>query len=104
MQLRRDEPHGRERARGQQKASASFLSATEPNVSCKTRETGCAVHGINFNIHGRNHIVRAAQEGIVFSFRYGIDVMKGMGMDVNKIHAGQANMFLSPSSATHWQE
>ena len=62
----------------------------------QNKETGCAVHGINFNIHGRNHIVRAAQEGIVFSFRYGIDVMKGMGMDVNKIHAGQANMFLSP--------
>ena len=34
--------------------------------------------------------------GIVFSFRYGIDVMKGMGMEVDKIHAGQANMFLSP--------
>lgn len=62
----------------------------------QNKETGCAVHGINFNIHGRNHIVRAAQEGIVFSFRYGIDVMKGMGMNVNKIHAGQANMFLSP--------
>ncbi len=40
--------------------------------------------------------MRAAQEGIVFSFRYGIDVMKGMGMQVDKIHAGRANMFLSP--------
>lgn len=62
----------------------------------QNKETGCAIHGINFNIHNRNHIVRAAQEGIVFSFRYGIDVMKGMGMEVDKIHAGQANMFLSP--------
>ena len=43
----------------------------------------------------RNHIIRAAQEGIVFSFKYGIDIMEGMGMDVHKIHAGHANMFLS---------
>ncbi len=62
----------------------------------QNKETGCAIEGINFNIHNRSHIVRAAQEGIVFSFRYGIDVMKGMGMEVSKIHAGRANMFLSP--------
>ncbi len=62
----------------------------------ENRETGCSIHGINFNLHTRNHIIRAAQEGIVFSFRYGIDIMKGMGMDVRKIHAGHANMFLSP--------
>lgn len=62
----------------------------------QNRETGCTLAGINFNIHNRNHLVRAAQEGIVFSFRYGIDIMKGMGMNVGKIHAGRANMFLSP--------
>lgn len=60
------------------------------------REAGCSVHGINFNLHTRNHIIRAAQEGIVFSFKYGIDIMKEMGIDVHKIHAGHANMFLSP--------
>ena len=60
------------------------------------REAGCSVNGINFNLHTRNHIIRAAQEGIVFSFKYGIDIMKEMGMDVHKIHAGHANMFLSP--------
>ena len=62
----------------------------------QNREVGCSINGVNFNLHNRNHIIRAAQEGIVFSFKYGIDIMKGMGMDVNKIHAGQANMFLSP--------
>ena len=62
----------------------------------QNKETGCAIEGISFNIHNRNHLVRAAQEGIVFSFKYGIDIMKGMGMEVNKIHAGRANMFLSP--------
>lgn len=62
----------------------------------ENRETGCAIEGINFNIHRREHLVRAAQEGIVFSFKYGIDVMREMGMDINRIHAGRANMFLSP--------
>lgn len=61
----------------------------------QNREAGCSVHGVNFNLHTRGHLLRAAQEGIVFSFRYGIDIMKGMGMKVEKIHAGHANMFLS---------
>ena len=60
------------------------------------KDTGCSVHGLNFNLHGREHLIRAAQEGIVFSFRYGIDIMEQMGMSVKKIHAGNANMFLSP--------
>ena len=62
----------------------------------ENRETGCSVNGINFNKHGKQHIMRAAQEGIVFSFCYGMEVMQQMGMDVRKIHAGRANMFLSP--------
>ncbi|MDR3193662.1 MAG: carbohydrate kinase [Tannerella sp.] len=60
------------------------------------RDTGCAVHGIHFNIHDRSDLIRAAQEGIVFSFRYGMDIMTEMGMDIRLIRAGQANMFLSP--------
>ncbi len=62
----------------------------------ENRETGCSIHGVNFNVHNKAHIVRAAQEGIVFSFKYGIDIMGAMGMDITKIHAGHANMFLSP--------
>ena len=62
----------------------------------ENREVGCSLHGINFNKHTRAHIIRAAQEGIVFSFCYGMEVMRSMGMDINKIHAGRANMFLSP--------
>ena len=60
------------------------------------RQIGCSIHGVNFNIHNRNHIIRAAQEGIVFSFMYGMEIMKGMGMKISRIHAGHANMFLSP--------
>ena len=56
---------------------------------------GCSIHGLNFNVHDRRHLVRAAQEGIVFSFQYGIEIMEAMGMKVDKIHAGLANMFQS---------
>ena len=62
----------------------------------QNREIGSSIHGVNFLKHGKQHIVRAAQEGIVFSFQYGIEIMEQMGMDVKKIHAGHANMFLSP--------
>ena len=62
----------------------------------ENREVGSSIHGINFNVHNKSHLLRAAQEGIVFSFKYGIEVMEQMGMNVNKIHAGHANMFLSP--------
>lgn len=62
----------------------------------ENREVGSSIHGVNFNLHNKSHLLRAAQEGIVFSFKYGIEVMEQMGMNVSKIHAGHANMFLSP--------
>ncbi len=57
---------------------------------------GGQVFGLDFNRHSRAHLLRAAQEGIAFAFRYGMDVMAGMGMDIRIIRAGQTNMFLSP--------
>ena len=62
----------------------------------ENKDTGCSIHGVNFNRHGKAHLLRAAQEGIVFSFQYGIEIMEAMGMKVDTIHAGNANMFLSP--------
>lgn len=62
----------------------------------QNREIGSSIHGVNFLRHNKAHLVRAAQEGIVFSFQYGIEIMEALGMDVKKIHAGHANMFLSP--------
>lgn len=61
----------------------------------ENKEIGSSIHGVNFNKHGKAHIMRAAQEGIVFSFCYGMEVMQQMGMDICKIHAGNANMYLS---------
>ena len=62
----------------------------------ENQEVGCSINGLSFNKHDNAHVVRAAQEGIVFSFCYGMEVMEQMGMDICKIHAGKANMFLSP--------
>ncbi len=61
----------------------------------ENREVGASIHGINFNKHTKAHLMRAAQEGIVFSFCYGMEIMRQMGMQIQKIHAGKANMFLS---------
>jgi len=59
-------------------------------------ETGCSIHGLNFNIHGKAHLLRAAQEGIAFALYYGIKIMQNMGVKIKVIKAGKANMFLSP--------
>lgn len=58
--------------------------------------TGAKVAGLDLLRHGKSHILRAVQEGIAFSFRYGIEVMQAMGLEVKVIRAGKANMFLSP--------
>ena len=61
----------------------------------ENRNPGCSLHGVDFNRHTRAHLLRAAQEGIVFGFQYGIEIMEEMGLRVDKIHAGLANMFQS---------
>jgi len=56
---------------------------------------GAQFHDIDLNMHTQAHLVRAAQEGIAFSFRYGLDIMRSNGMNPNIIRAGKANLFLS---------
>ena len=56
---------------------------------------GATIHGLGFNIHTKSHVIRAAQEGIVFALKYGIDIMKETGVAVEKVRAGYTNMFLS---------
>jgi len=51
---------------------------------------------VNFNSHTKAHLLRAAQEGIVFALNYGLRIMRDMGIDVKTVRAGDANMFLSP--------
>ncbi|MEO8403270.1 MAG: FGGY family carbohydrate kinase [Chitinophagaceae bacterium] len=56
---------------------------------------GAHVCNLDLNIHTNDHLYRAAQEGIAFAFRYGLDIMKENGMRPKVIRVGEANMFLS---------
>ena len=62
----------------------------------QNQNPGAAVMNLNFNIHKAAHMYRAGQEGIAFSFKYGMDIMKTIGINSNVIRAGKANMFFSP--------
>lgn len=59
------------------------------------QDRGAAVKGLQFNRHHNGHIARAAQEGIVFSLAFGMEIMEQMGLHLKTIRAGYANMFLS---------
>jgi xylulokinase len=56
---------------------------------------GAHLQGIDLNIHGQGHVFRAVQEGIAFSFRYGLDILRENGMQPSVIRAGRSNLFLS---------
>ena len=58
--------------------------------------TGAAFDGIDLVRHSRAHLLRASQEGIAFSFLYGIEIMRSLGLSPSVIRAGRANLFLSP--------
>ena len=62
----------------------------------ENKQVDCSIFGLNFNIHHAAHIARAAQEGIVFAFKYGMDIMNEMGIDIEVIRAAHSSMFLSP--------
>ena len=59
------------------------------------KDIGCSFNNINFNIHSKAHLLRAAQEGIVFSLKYGLEIMENIGIKPSIIRTGHSNMFLS---------
>lgn len=62
----------------------------------KNQQVDAHLNGLNLLKHDRRHVLRAGQEGIVASLTYGFNIMKGMGLNLNTVKAGKANMFLSP--------
>jgi xylulokinase len=62
----------------------------------QNKNIGAQILGLGFNTHTEAHLFRAAQEGIVFSFKYGMEIMEEIGIKAQVIRAGKANMFLSP--------
>jgi len=59
------------------------------------RHFGGRFTNIDFNRHSRAHIIRAAQEGIVYALNYGFEAMKELGVKTTTVRAGAANMFQS---------
>jgi xylulokinase len=60
------------------------------------KDLGASIHGLSFNRHDLRHVIRAGQEGVVYALTYGMEIMKEMGIQLDTIRAGRANMFLSP--------
>jgi xylulokinase len=56
---------------------------------------GMVIHGVDFSKHSTEHIVRASQEGIVFSLYYGMEIMRDIGVQVRKVRAINSNLFTS---------
>ena len=63
--------------------------------SLGNRSVGASLSHIDFNRHSVGHVIRAAQEGIVFALCYGLEIMQGIGIQPNIIKAGKANLFQS---------
>ncbi|MGM0945663.1 MAG: xylulokinase [Bacteroidota bacterium] len=62
----------------------------------QNQPVGAHLLGLDLLKHSRNHMIRAAQEGIVSALTFGFRIMQDMGMTLNTVKAGKANMFLSP--------
>ncbi|TAE30450.1 MAG: carbohydrate kinase [Cytophagales bacterium] len=60
------------------------------------RDLGASFQGLQLNRHGLPHMLRAAQEGIVFALYYGMEIMQQVGVGLRTIRTGEANMMLSP--------
>ena len=62
----------------------------------ENKDLGATFCGMQLTRHGLPHMLRAAQEGIVFALYYGMEIMQQVGVGLRTIRAGEANMFLSP--------
>jgi len=56
---------------------------------------GSHICNLQLNQHGQGHLYRAALEGIAFSFVYGIEILKEMGLDLSIMRVGNDNLFQS---------
>lgn len=58
-------------------------------------DIGAKIENLNFNLHTKAHMARAALEGIAFSFMYGLEIMKEMEIEVKTMKVGNDNLFQS---------
>ncbi|MGQ9704957.1 MAG: xylulokinase [Actinomycetota bacterium] len=62
----------------------------------ENREPGASLHGLDLNLHRREHVLRAAQEGVAFALKLGLEILEEMGFRLERVRAGRTNLFLSP--------
>ncbi|UXP32350.1 FGGY family carbohydrate kinase [Reichenbachiella agarivorans] len=53
------------------------------------------IMNLEFSRHSRGHLYRAALEGVAFSFVYGMNLLKEMGLEVDILRVTSDNMFQS---------
>jgi len=56
---------------------------------------GAQIIGLHFNRHDQRHIIRAALEGIAFSFVRGMQAMRELGIPIHTLRVGNDNLFQS---------
>ncbi len=61
----------------------------------ENRNIGASIQRLNFNMHDQRHLLRSAMEGIVFAMKYGLEIMKEMGLEISTVKAGKTNQFSS---------
>ncbi|MCF8245019.1 MAG: carbohydrate kinase [Saprospiraceae bacterium] len=58
-------------------------------------DPGAQVNGLQLNRHTAAHLYRAGLEGIAFSFVYGVQILKEMGLGITVMRVGNDNLFQS---------
>ncbi len=61
----------------------------------ENKNIGAHINGLEFNIHKRAHLYRAALEGIAFSFFYGFKILSELGLNISSMKVGNDNLFQS---------
>jgi len=59
------------------------------------RNLNAHIFNIDFNRHTRAHLYRASLEGVAFSFVFGVNILKELGLNADVIRVGNDNMFQS---------
>ena len=64
------------------------------------KNIGSQLINLQLNRHRNAHVCRAALEGVAYSFAYGIDILKEMGIPVEVMKVGNDNLFQSAIFST----
>jgi len=61
----------------------------------QNKNIGANIINLNFNRHGKSHMFRAGLEGVAYSFVFGIEILKELGMNISSMRVGNDNLFQS---------